>query len=79
MARAEARTDGQSSDAISLHRGGGGAQQQVGDFGHGADDNYGLLAQGYAPGNNGRGTADGRRILDRCAAKLHYEQTHAPP
>ena len=55
----------------------GGAQQLVGDLGHGADHHYGLLAQGHASGHDGRGAADGRRVLDRRAAKLHHYQAHA--
>ena len=37
----------------------------------------GLLALRDAAGNDGRGTADGGRIFDRRAAKLHDYQAHA--
>ena len=77
MARAEARTDGQRSGAVALGGCSGGAQQLVSDLGHGADDDDGLLAQGHASGDDGRGAANGRRVFDRRAAKLHDYQAHA--
>ena len=77
MARAEARADGQRAGAVALCGRGGGAQQLVGDLGHGADHHHGLLAQGHAPGDDGRGAANGGRIFDRRAAELHDYQAHA--
>ncbi len=55
----------------------GGAQQLISHFGHGADHNYRLFALGHASGHDGRGTSDGRLVLDRRAAKLHDYQAHA--
>jgi len=48
---------GQRAGAITLSGNSGRAQQLVGDLGHGADTNDGLLAQGHGPGDDGRGTA----------------------
>ena len=53
--RAQARTDGEGAGAVALGGAGRGAQQLVSDFGHGADDDDGLLAQGDASGDDGRG------------------------
>jgi hypothetical protein len=77
VARAQPRTDGQRSGAVTLHGSRCGQQQLVGDLGHGADDDYRLLAQRHAPGDDGRSAADGRWILHRCAAEFHYDQVHA--
>jgi hypothetical protein len=77
MALAQLRTDLQSGDAVAFLAGGGGAQQRVGYLGHGADNNYRLLAESDAPGDDGRGARDGRRVLDRCAAELHDYKAHA--
>ena len=77
MAAAQAFADGQCAGAVACGGCRGSAQQLVSDLGHGADDDYGLLAEGYASGHDGRGAADGGRVLDRGAAKLHHYQAHA--
>ena len=60
-----------------LRGAGRGAQQLVSYLGHGADDDYGLLAHGYASGDDGCGALDGGRVFNRRAAKLHDYQAHA--
>ncbi len=76
MARAQPRTDGQRAGAVALRCRRGGAQQLVGHLGHGAHYHHGLLALGHAPGHNGRGAPNRRRIFDRRAAELHHYQIH---
>ena len=77
MVHAQLLADGQSSGAVAFLAGGSGAQKRVGDLGHRADDDHRLLAESDAPGDDGRGAADGRRIFDRGAAKLHNYDAHA--
>jgi hypothetical protein len=77
MARAEARADGQRTGAIALCGARGGTQQLVSDLGHGGNHDDRLFSHGNASSNDFRGTPNGNRILDRCAAKLHDYQAHA--
>ena len=76
MAPAQLITDGDGSVTVALFTGGGGAQQRIGNLGHGADDDHRLLAQGDAPGDDGRGAADGGGVFDRGAAEFHDYQAH---
>ena len=77
MARAQPRTDGQRAGAIALRCSRGGAQQLVGDLGHGADNDHGLPAHGNAAGHDGGGAIDGGRIFHRRAAEFHHYKAHA--
>jgi hypothetical protein len=77
MARAETRTDGKRAGAVPLRGTCGCPEQLVRHLGHGADYDHWLLSHGYASGDDGRGTLNGRRVLDRRAAKLHDYQAHA--
>src|SRR5205814_9027782 len=77
VARAQARTDGQGAGAIAYRRGCGTSQQLVSDLGHGADYDYRMPAHGYAPGYDGCGPIDCRRVFDRRAAEFHYNKAHA--
>ena len=76
VALAQLGADGQRAFAVAFFAAGGGAQQRVGDLGHGADDDDGLLAEGDAPGNDGRGAGDGGGVFDRGAAELHDYEAH---
>jgi hypothetical protein len=77
MAAAQAGTDGQGTGAVAGCGSSCGAQQLVGNLGHGADNNYRALALRDSTGNDGRSAIDGSRVLDRSAAKLHDYQAHA--
>ena len=77
VARTQPRTDGQCAGSVALPGCCSGAKQLVGDLGHRADHNHGLLALGNASGNDFRGSPNGGRILDRRTAKLHHYQVHA--
>ena len=76
MAAAQARTDSECAGAVPGRGGCGGAQQLIGNLGHGADHNHRLLALGNAAGDDCSGAVDGGRVFDRRAAKLHDNQAH---
>jgi len=79
MARAEARTDGQGSDAITSTAVAAARNNKSVTLAM-ALTTITVACQGYAPATMAAVTADGHRILDRCAPNFSVtSQTHAPP